>query len=806
MFWSMSLSFTLSGVGSLRRFLSGCVSLVLLLVVSLSLADEPHKFNEAERNHWAFQPVTRPSVPAVVIDAVSRTLPASGTLVPSVIAPTTGSLPQNEVDAFILAALTKEGASLSAPADKLTLLRRVKFDLVGLPPTPEEADEFLADESPEAYEQLVERLLGSPHYGEAWGRMWLDVVRFAETAGFNADPARPLAYKYRDYVIRAFNRDLPYDRFLQEQLAGDELFPDDAEALAATGYCRMWPDESNASNIHLARQTALDDLTGHVGAAVLGLSIGCAQCHDHKFDPILQTDFYQLQAFFSGIVLEDKVAVGKHEQLAEYRRQQQLWLDETAELRHELHEIEKAARIKMAGDKRMKFPADVLAAIDCVPEERSAMQRQLAFWSERQMEYKNDDLPKHIAEDKKVRRDELIALLAEAKKKQPKPAREANVMAVAELSTTPPKTHLMETGSYDKPLQELAPHFPTILRREATLNPPAITPPNERSSGRRSELAQWLTAADHPLTHRVWVNRIWQGHFGKGLVETANDFGVQTPKPQQAELFDWLTSEFIASGFSTKHLQRLIVLSATYRQAGQGTRAEGQATDKTKTVAVGSDASHPLTLSPQPSAPYSAFPRQRLSSERIRDAWLVSSGHFNDTMFGTGVRPELPPNFSGAGGWKVGDPPDRVRRSVYIYAKRNLPYPLMAAFDFPDMHEACGCRTKTTIAPQALMLLNSGLIVDAAKQLSGRSKSEAGSADPAARIGRAWQITFGRSASDHEAQAAMKFVTTQQQVIADSDTTRTGEAVHTPTDADTEAAFVDLCHALLNANEFLFVE
>ncbi len=759
---------------------------VALLVASFALAAEPHKFNEAERNHWSFQPVTRPAVP--------------------VIGTTSGSQTQNEVDAFLLAALAKEGLSFSTPADKLTLLRRVKFDLVGMPPTPEEAAEFLADESPESYEQLVERLLASPHYGEAWGRMWLDVVRFAETAGFNADPARPLAYKYRDYVIRAFNRDLPYDRFLQEQLAGDELFPDDMEALAATGYCRMWPDESNASNIHLARQMALDDLTGNLGAVVLGLSIGCAQCHDHKFDPILQTDFYQLQAFFAGIVLEDKLPVGPHEQLAEYRRQQQQWLDETAELRHELHEIEKAARIKMAGDKRMKFPADVLAAIDCVPEERSAMQRQLAFWSERQMEYKNDDLPKHIAEDKKARRDELIALLTEAKKKQPKPPREAHVMAVAELSTTPPQTHLLETGSYDKPLEVLVPHFPAILRREATLSPPAITPPTERSSGRRSELARWLTAADHPLTHRVWVNRVWQGHFGHGFVETANDFGVQTPKPQHAELFDWLTSEFIASGFSTKHLHRLIVLSAVYRQKGQGTRAEGRATEKTIEVATIADASAPLSLSPRPSAPYSAFPRQRLSSERIRDAWLVSSGNFNDTMFGTGVRPELPPNFGGAGAWKVGDPPDRVRRSVYIYAKRNLPYPLMAAFDFPDMHEACGCRTKTTIAPQALMLLNSNLIVSAAKQLSTRSKEEAGSADPAARVGRAWQIALGRTASDREIQAAMKFVAAQQQIIADSDTTRAGESVHTPTDSDTEAAFTDLCHALLNANEFLFVE
>ncbi|MBC8117453.1 MAG: DUF1553 domain-containing protein, partial [Candidatus Saccharimonas sp.] len=500
-----------------------------------------------------------------------------------------------------------------------------------------------------------------------------------------------------------------------------------------------------------------------------------------------------------------KLPVGKHEQLVEYRRQQQQWLDETADLRHELHEIEKAARIKMAGDKRMKFPADVLAAIDCPPEERSAMQRQLTFWSERQMEYKNDDLPKHIAEDKKARREELIALLAEAKKKQPKPPREANVMAVGELSTTPPKTHLLETGSYDKPLEELAPHYPAILRREATLNPLAITPPNERSSGRRSELARWLTSADHPLTHRVWVNRVWQGHFGKGLIDNANDFGVQTPTPPHLDLFDWLTSEFIASGYSTKHLHRLIVLSATYRQAGEVRKVEGGRRSEDRTVSSSSSSSG-STLPLPPSPLYSSFPRQRLSSERIRDAWLVASGNFNDTMFGTGVRPELPPNFGGAGAWKVSDPPDRVRRSVYIYAKRNLPYPLMAAFDFPDMHEACGCRTKTTIAPQALMLLNSGLIVNAAKQLASRSKDEAGSADPAARIGRAWQIAFGRSPSDREVQAAMKFTAAQQQIIADSDTTRTGESVHTPTDSDTEAAFLDLCHALLNANEFLFVE
>ena len=781
-------------VATLCRLRDLCLVLCQALIVcqAIGFAGEAPQSAEAERNHWAFQPVRRPVVPATV--------------------PTVGSQPLNEVDSFILAALQRDGLSLSLAADKLTLLRRVTFDLVGLPPSPAEAAEFLADDAPDAYERLVERLLASPHYGEAWGRLWLDVVRFAETAGFNADPARPLAYKYRDYVIRAFNRGLPYDRFLQEQLAGDELFPDDTESLIATGYCRMWADESNASNIHLARQLALNDLTTNVGAAVLGLSIGCAQCHDHKFDPLLQTDFYQLQAFFSGIVLEDKVPVGSHAQLADYQRQRQEWLDRTAGLRHELHAIEREARIKMAGDKRMKFPQDVLAAIDCLPEERTTMQRQLAFWSERQMEYKNDELPKHLSPESKERRDELQKQLDEARKSQPKPPREASVMAVAELSVEPPKTHLLDSGSYDKPLEELAPHYPVILRRGAAPVPTFVAP-NSRSSGRRSELARWLTAPDHPLTHRVWVNRIWQGHFGRGLVDNANDFGLLTPPPTHPDLFDWLTAQFISSGFDTKHLHRLIVLSATYRQRGDAlsddARPDETLSDETRPASespASSAAAAASTVTRPPVSALASFPRLRLSSERIRDAWLVNAGTLNDTMFGPGVRPELPPNFAGAAAWKVSEPVDRTRRSVYIYAKRNLPYPLMAAFDFPDMHEACGCRTTTTIAPQALMLLNSTLILDAARQLADRAKQEADSADPEARLAQAWRTAFGRQPSQRELAASRKFLADQQQVIANSDPDRTGENAGRVSAADAEAAFVDLCHALLNANEFLFVD
>jgi hypothetical protein len=745
------------------RFAGQVFGTLVAVLASIGSADDFFTFSKAERNHWAFQPVMRPQVPANLSETVSTT--------------------QNEIDAFIVAALQAHPTTLSPASDRLTLLRRLTLDLIGMPPTPAQASEFLADDSPDAYERLVDRLLANPHYGEAWGRMWLDVVRFAETSGFNADPARPLAYKYRDYVIRAFNRDLSYDRFLQEQLAGDELFPDDVEALAATGYCRMWADESNASNIHLARQLALNDLTGNLGAAVLGLSIGCAQCHDHKFDPLLQKDFYRLQAFFSGIVLEDQMPIGSHEQLSNYHRQCQQWLIETSELRHELQDVEREARIKVMGDRRMKFPGDVLAAIDCLPEERTTMQRQLAFWSERQMEIKNDDLTKHLTDEDKVRRDELIKRLAEAKQNQPKPPLDASLMAVAELSSVPPKTHLLAGGSYDKPLEEVQPHFPAILRTNETKNPPTFIPPSERSSGRRSELARWLTTKDHPLTHRVWVNRIWQGHFGRGLVENANDFGVVTPRPTHPELLDWLTSDFVANGFSTKLFHRLIVSSATYRQRGPSAPAANSSV-----------------------ASYSFFPRRRLSSERIRDAWLAASGTLNDTMFGPGVRPELPPNFGGAANWKVSEPPDRSRRSVYIYAKRNLPYPLMAAFDFPDMHESCGCRTTTTIAPQALMLLNSELIVNAARQMARRNQDEANSMNHVAKVGLAWQIAFGRNPTAHETEQALKFMATQQQVIADADVTRTGEDNGRIKESDADEAFVDFCHAILNANEFLFVD
>ena len=760
---------------SIRQgFRAGCFVLCATLT---SLAQDSSSVSEAGRNHWAFRRVER--VPIPKFESAVRSNPAESPL-------------QSPIDSFIAEQLQAAGQCLASPATRLTLIRRITFDLIGLPPSPAETVAFLEDESVDAYERLVDRLLANPHYGETAGRDWLDVVRFAETAGFKDDPIRPQAFTYRDYVIRAMNRDLPYDRFIADQIAGDELFPDDPESLAATGYCRMWPDESNASNILLARQTSLDDLTGNVGAAFLGLSIGCAQCHDHKFDPILQTDFYQLQAFFSGIVLEDRSVVGTHDQLAEFRKAERAWLNDTASLRRELNLLERPARVKMQGDRRMKFPVEVLEALDTPIEDRTTMQRQLAFWSARQMGVKEEEIPKHLDDEARVRREAVIAQLAEARKNQPQPPSRADVMAVGELTVSPPTTCRMENGSYDKPREVVEPHYPAVLRHDTNRGPLAITPPNDRSSGRRTVLAHWLGAADNPLSHRVWVNRIWQAHFGQGIVANANDFGTQARQPVLSNLLDWLTSDFIEHGFASKRLHRRIVESATYRQQ---TKSAVQVEEKTH----GQD--------------YASFNRRRLSAERIRDAWLMASGQLNDALYGPGVRPGLPPNFSHYE-WKVSDPAQQVRRSIYIFAKRNLPYPMLVAFDFPDMHESCGCRTKTTIAPQALMLLNNQIVIHAGKELATRARDAAQSADPADKIRHAWQIAFGREATESELDSAVRFLFEQQTLIAQlatdsasGSTTATAASVpEEKTSANADEAFADFCHALLNANEFLFIE
>ncbi len=734
-------------------------------------AAAPAPFTAAERQHWSLQAVKKPQVPAVANRDRVRT----------------------PIDAFVLKQLESRQLTFSPRANRAELIRRVKFDLLGLPPTPAEIDQFERDRSEHAYERLVDRLLADPHYGESWGRLWLDLVRFAETAGYNHDPVRPLAWKYRDYVVRSFNQDVPYNRFLCQQIAGDELFPESVDAQIATGYLRMWPDESNASVVALARQDALNDLTGNVGSVFLGLSIRCAQCHDHKFDPIKQHDFYRLEAFFSGIVPVEHVAIGQSDALADYQRRLDQWETKTRALRDDLYRLTSTARACAARERRKRFPADVLAAIDTPPDERTGLQRQLYFWSDRQITVSESQILAQMSPPDRQRLPELRREVAALEATRPQPPKSADVMATDEVPGPIPATFLLAGGSYDKPLREVKPGFLSALSPEA--EPAAtIVPPLAGVTGRRTALARWLTDPVNPLVARVIVNRIWQGHFGRGLVENANDFGTQTPPPTHPQLLDWLAHQFVASRWDIKALHRLILTSEVYRQAAYHHRA-----DEPTPLAAKIDPENRL---------YWHQSRRRLSAEQVRDAILSVSGRLNEKLEGASVRPPLPKSYPKVDSWKVTrSRAEQDRRSVYIFAKRNLPFPLLQAFDLPDMHESCARRTATIIAPQALALFNDEFVVDCGDALARRIVHEEMSHNWKACIAAAYRTTFGRVPEEDEMTTAINFLRTQAgRIPVEHEQLADEGAAANPDETALRTAFSDLCHTLLNANEFLFVE
>jgi hypothetical protein len=733
----------------------------------------PTEANSTTKKYWAYCRVVRPTVPQVKNATQVR----------------------NPIDFFILAAQEAQGIGLSREASKDELLRRAKFDLHGLPPTAEERAEFLADTDPKAFERLVDRLLDSPHYGERWGRMWLDVVRFADTAGYNADPLRPLAYKFRDYVIRSFNHDTPYDRFVQEQIAGDELFPDNPDSLIGSGFNRLPPDESNASNILLARQDQLNDLTTSIGAIFLGQSLGCAQCHDHKFDAITQEDFYRIQAFFAGIVPVERAPVGTAEQVQDYQHKLSTWMAESAAARHELKQMEVQAymKVKAGQERRMKFPEEVLAALDTPPLERSALQQQYCFFAERQMDIPEKDVEKELTEVQKQRRTELKLILKQFEARRPQAAQMLDVTTAFDGPETP-KTFRLAGGSYNKPKEEIQPGFLSAI---SEISVATISPPRPGTTGRRTALARWLTDPANPLPARVLVNRLWQGHFGRGLADNANDFGVQSPGPTHPALLDWLAAEFVSQGWSIKAMHRLIMNSAVYRQA----------TEQRSDAVPGGRAVDPGNRL------YWHFERRRLEGESLRDAMLATSGLLNKKMEGPGVLPELPANFIGRD-WKVSaKSSDRLRRSVYIQVKRNLPYPFLQTFDQPDTFESCARRQVTTTGPQALTLLNSESVIRYAQALAGRLLVESPSGLNSELIRKAYVAAFAREPNSEELAAAEQFLTQQSQLIRtrySADVAASKMLLPAPfpkfQDPALGAALVDLCHALFNANEFLYVD
>jgi hypothetical protein len=689
----------------------------------------------------------------------------------------------NPIDAFTLARLEAEGLAPSPRADKLRLLRRVTFDLTGLPPTIAEQEAFLSDNSPDAYRKVVERLLASPRYGERWAQHWLDLVRYAETDGFKADDLRPTAHRYRDYVIRSLNADLPYDRFVCQQLAGDELEPDNPDALIATGFLRLWPDEYNAANLEQRRQEILDDVTDVTGQVFLGMTFGCARCHDHKYDPILQTDYFRLQAFFAPMRPRDDLPAATPDERRDYQRRLDAWRDASRAIRAEMEKLVADKRSQQRQYALGKFRTEIQQAVLTPDEKRTPYQRQIALIAEKQLQGAEQTAPGRLPPDKKKRYQELEKQLSALP--MPRPQSLPQAMAVTDVGLDAPPTHLLAGGDWRKPREQLQPGFPEFLDKST----PQIRPiPERKTTGRRSALARWLTRKDNPLTARVLVNRLWQHHFGVGIVATSSDFGTVGDAPTHPELLDWLAVEFVENGWSIKHMHRLMVLSAAYCQ---DSRVDGANPRHRKALSVDRD-NHLLWHAR----------RRRLEGEAVRDAMLALSGELNFRMFGPSARPKLPANISKYA-WKPDPrPEDQHRRSIYVLAQRNMRYPLFDAFDLPDMHNSCARRLTTTTAPQALLLLNGDFVLERAQALAAALHERFGS-DEAQMVAEGYRLAWSRQPSTEEIQLGLRFLSKQADLLR---ARRHADGGVKDGDVVRRAALADFCHAVLNTNEFLFID
>ncbi len=624
-------------------------------------AEPAPEYKTFERRYWAFQQPKRPELPAA-----------------------NAAWAKTPIDNFILAALQKEGLEPAPEANRVTLIRRAYFDMIGLPPTPSEVADFVNDSAPNAWEKVVDRLLASPHYGERWGQHWLDVVRFAETEGFEYDRYLPGLWRYRDYVIQSFNQDKPFDQFLREQLAGDEMVEGEPqeeknqELLIAAGFHRLGAVRRNAGNQEVAssRNEVLTERTDIVGAAFMGLTMGCARCHDHKFDPIRHTDYYRLQSFLSATE-ETDVPLGGAMSPEE-------WRDATKELRGKLK--------KMRG--KMKLVSD---------EERAEMEREYA-----ELEAKLPPAP-----------DTISTIKNDYENRTP--------------------IHVLNRGNFDQKGEAMGMRAPGVLLPEGSEELPGGT------ENPRLILANWLADPQNPLTARVYANRIWTFHFGKGIVNTPNDFGFMGDRPSHPELLDWLTTELVDNGWRMKPLHKLVLMSATFRQASKNPDYHE--------AAMAKDADNRLLW---------RGPSRRLSAEEVRDAMLSVSGRLNPKMGGESViipvQSTLVDLLYDPTQWAVHeDPAEHDRRSVYLIAKRNLRLPFMEVFDQPPALTTCARRDTSTHAPQSLELLNGDISNNLAGAFADRLVREVGD-NPQQQVERAYLLATNRMPTESETKIALEFL------------------------------------------------
>jgi hypothetical protein len=727
--------------------------------------DPEPTWTDAQRQHWAFRPLDRPAVPGVKRQEWVR----------------------NPVDAFVLKQIEEFGLTPAAEADRVTLIRRLRFDLTGLPPAADEVDAFVADRRADAYERLVDRLLASPQYGERWARFWLDLARFAESDGFKSDKARPNAWRYRDWVVEALNRDMPYDRFVALQLAGDEVEPGDRGAFIATGFNRNWPFEDNNKIPGQNRQLMLDDMTDTTASVFLGLTVGCARCHDHKYDPISQKDYYRFQALFAAAAPRDDFTLLEAEAKAAYDRRQAEHKAQVGRIKTRIDAIEKPYVATLLKDKLARLPEEVRKAFETDPEERSAFQEDLLKKNAKKMAVEPQALAALMSGEERQVWTGLTKTLK--KQVQAAPPEPPSASGMTDSGASAPPVFLLRKGNFANPGEEVPPGFLSVLG-ERTLEPPALA--KATTTGRRTALAEWLMKPENPLPARVMVNRLWRDHFGRGIVATPSDFGTQGSAPTHPELLDWLASEFVARGWSLKATHRLLVCSATYRQSSI-------------------PAAEAVEADPENSL-FSRMPRRRLEAEAVRDALLASSGQLDLRVGGPSVLPELPPGIDPRGGWPTSaSAADRNRRSLYVFAKRNLKYPLFDAFDAPDSNVTCAERNVSVNAPQALMLLNSALVLDGARHVAGRVLGAAvDRSDLPGLLRGAYRSLLGRDPDAGEVKQGVAFLESEPELLSARTEDAKSLALPVPMpdggDLAQGAALVDYCHVLINLNEFVFID
>jgi mono/diheme cytochrome c family protein len=684
---------------------------------------------------------------------------------------------RNPIDRFILARLEAARLHPSPEADKRTLIRRLSFDLTGLPPTPAEVEAFIKDTSPDAYEKLVDRLLASPRYGEHWARQWLDVVRYSDSNGFDWDEFRPQAWRFRDYVVRSLNADKPFDQFVREQLAGDELLagpprtPAEQDALIATGYLRVGPHDNSAplfGEQPRSRAELMADLTETTASAFLGLTISCCRCHDHKFDPLSQADHYRLRAFFEPVKFADDLSIDLADEQEKIRQHNDGLDAKSKPLQAQRDELLKAVKDRLRNERSAALPPEDRELLKPADGKPSAELKAKIDAVQKKIEPSDKEVQAALAPDGKASYESLGKQIAElAKQKRP--------FTRALLMTDDPArrsavTKIFFQGDHKQERDAVEPGWISILDPNAA----AIRkPPNPLTTGRRLTLAEWIVAAENPLASRVLVNRIWQGHFGRGLVATPNDFGLAGARPTHPELLDWLASELVREKWSMKQVHRLMVTSATYRQASSPATATGTALDEKNTLL------------------WRQNPR-RLSAEQLRDSLLAVSGVLRERLDGgPPVWPALPAdvlqsnpaflddNAEKTKGWYPSPKEDQHVRSLYLVQKRTVRIPFMETFDLPENATSCPRRIESTVAPQALSLLNGPIAIEAARALAARVEKEAG-AEPSAQVNAAFKLALQRSPVPAEEAACLDLLKRR--------------------------SLAELCRVVLNVNEFVYID